>query len=81
MQHSQSQNKLSPAVIEAFVLGAGLTAASLRGNAGQQKPPVQPPVQALELQNAFEQVADHLNPSIVFIRSRQAAKAAADGED
>ena len=56
----------------AFVLGMGLTAAGLRGYAGQQKPPVTPPAQALELQSAFEQVAEHLNPSIVFIKSRQA---------
>ena len=79
MQNTPRMNNLSRNLIvpTAFVLGVGLTAASLRGNAGQQaaKPPVQPPVQALELQNAFEQVADHLNPSIVFIRSRQAAKA------
>ena len=50
----------------------GLTAAGLRVYAGEQKPPITPPAQALELQSAFEQVADRLNPSIVYIKSRQA---------
>ena len=78
MQHNDWKTKAARTAIvpAAFVLGVGLTAAGLRGNAGQQaaKPPVTPPAQALEIQSAFEQVADHLNPSIVFISSRQAAK-------
>ena len=60
----------------AFALGVGMTAVGLRVYAGEQKPPVTPPVHALELQSAFEQVADKLNPSIVFIKSRQAASEA-----
>ena len=54
---------------------------ALRSNAGEQKPPVTPPAQALELQSAFEQVADRLNPSIVFIKSRQALAEAGAGQD
>lgn len=60
----------------AFGLGA-VTVLGLRGsNAGSQQntPPVQPPAQALSMQNAFEQVANKLRPSVVFIRSRQQAR-------
>ena len=58
-----------------IVIG-GFVVSGLRGNAGQpspQTPPVQPPVQALQIETAFEQVADKLRPSVVFIKSRQAA--------
>ena len=65
----------------AFALGVGLTAVGLRVYAGEQKSPVTPPAHALELQSAFEQVADKLNPSIVFIKSRQApSEAGADAQ-
>src|SRR5438270_10347702 len=56
-----------------FALGA-VTAIGLRGNAGQPTPPVQPSVQALSTQNSFEQVADKIRPSVVFIQSRQTVK-------
>jgi len=65
------------AIPVAFGLGA-VTVLGVRGtNAGSQQntPPVQPPQQALSMQNAFEQVAVKLRPSVVFIRSRQSAKA------
>lgn len=60
----------------AFGLGA-VTVLGVRGShAGSQQntPPVQPPAQALSMQNAFEQVAGKLRPSVVFIRSRQSVK-------
>lgn len=62
-----------------FGLGA-VFAMGLRGNAVAQntKPPVQPTAQALELQTAFEQVADAIRPSVVFIRTRQNARTAQD---
>jgi serine protease Do len=56
-----------------FALGA-VAAVGLRGNAGQPAqttPPIQPPQQALSMQNAFEQVADRLRPSVVYIKSQQ----------
>lgn len=54
----------------ALALGA-VAFTHLRGNAGQQNPPVQPPAQAVELQSAFEKVADKLRPAVVFIQSRK----------
>jgi serine protease Do len=59
-----------------FALGA-VVAIGLRGSAVQKSvpPPLQPPPQALEQQNAFEKVADTLRPCVVFIRSRQAVSA------
>ncbi len=62
----------------AFGLGA-VTVLGVRGsNAGSQQnlTPVQPSAQALSTQNAFEQVAVKLRPSVVFIRSRQTVKQA-----
>jgi serine protease Do len=53
-----------------FALGA-VAAMGIRGNAGPQTPPLQPPTQALDMQTAFEQVADKLRPSVVYIKSRQ----------
>ena len=58
----------------AAALGAVGAAAVMHGSiAGSQQtaPPVQPSQQALEIQNAFEQVADKLRPSVVFIKSSQ----------
>ena len=81
MQRNRFRKTMPRAVIvpAAFALGVGLTAAALRVYAGEQKPPLTPPAQALALQSAFEQVADRLNPSIVYIKSRQAkAEAGAD---
>ncbi|HZP81707.1 MAG TPA: PDZ domain-containing protein [Chthonomonadaceae bacterium] len=60
----------------AFALGA-FAVLGLRGNAGQTAatpPPINPPAQALDMQNAFEQVAGRLRPSVVFIQSRQTLK-------
>lgn len=58
-----------PVVLGATALGYF----GMRGNAGQKSaaPPVQPSAQVLGIQSAFEQVADKLRPSVVFIRSRQ----------
>jgi len=56
------------------VLGLSTLAfVGLRGNAGQQSttPPITPTAQVLDMQNAFEQVAQKLRPSVVYIRSRQ----------
>jgi serine protease Do len=72
-----------------FALGA-LVAMGLRGSAGQREvtlPPIQPPPQVLEMQSAFEQVAERLRPAVVFIRSRQASntpmirRGSDDGDD
>ncbi len=74
------------AIPAVFALGA-VAVIGLRGNAGQPGTPVQPPVQAITMQNSFEQVADKLRPSVVFIQSRQTMKSpavfrqGADGDD
>jgi len=78
MSTSQFKKNASRAVVipVAFGLGA-VTVLGLRGSsAGSQQnmPPVQPPAQALSIQNDFEQVAVKLRPSVVFIRSRQTIK-------
>ncbi len=82
MNTSRLQKNAPRAVIipVAFALGAA-TVFGLRGNAGSQQksPPVQPPAQALSMQTAFEQVAQKLRPSVVFIKSRQALKQASFG--
>jgi len=59
-----------------FALGA-VAAIGLRGYAGQPSAPVQPATQAITMQNSFEQVADKLRPSVVFIESRQNIKSPA----
>jgi serine protease Do len=60
------------AVMVPTTLALGAVAfTNLRGNAGQTNPPVQPPAQVVEIQNAFEKVADKLRPSVVFIQSRR----------
>ncbi len=78
----KQKTPLLVAVPVVFGLGA-ITAMGLRGNAGAQnnKPPVQPGTQVVEMQNAFEQVAETLRPSIVFIRAKQAAPAQGEGGD
>jgi serine protease Do len=77
MQSTRWQNRAPRAIVipAAFALGA-VAVIGLRGNAGQQNvnPPVQPPAQALSIQTAFEQVADKLRPSVVFIKSRQTVR-------
>ncbi len=82
MQRNSFRKTMPRAVIvpAAFAFGVGLTVVGLRVYAGEQKPPVTPPAHALELQSAFEQVAERLNPSIVFIKSRQAPMEAGAGE-
>jgi serine protease Do len=59
-----------------FALGA-ISFGCLRGPASSQavSPPVEPSQQALDMQSAFEQVADKLRPSVVFIKSRQSLNA------
>ncbi|HEV2474154.1 MAG TPA: trypsin-like peptidase domain-containing protein, partial [Chthonomonadales bacterium] len=81
MQNMPSSSRLPRAAIIPTVLALGAVAAvSLRGNAGQPSaqlpqgpPPVQPSQQVLGIQTAFEQVADKLRPSVVFIKSRESA--------
>lgn len=84
MQAIQWQKRLPKIVVVGAVLGVGSVAFStLHYNAGAQNttPPVQPSAQVLNLQSAFEQVADKLRPSVVYIRSRQSAKTAAQADD
>jgi serine protease Do len=74
-KHWLNRAPRAAAVPVVFALGA-VAAMGIRGNAGPQQsttPPVQPPTQALDIQNAFEQVADKIRPSVVYIKSRQAA--------
>ncbi len=77
MVSTQWNNKGRRAVTIAGVFAMGaLAAMGLRGNAGQQAvppPPINPPKQALDMQAAFEQVADRFRPSVVYIQSRLAA--------
>jgi serine protease Do len=75
MESTRWHNRMPRAVVipAVFALGA-VTAIGLRGNAGQPSAPVQPPIQAITMQNSFEQVADKLRPSVVFIQSRQSVK-------
>jgi len=90
MQSTRWQNRAPRAVVipAVFALGA-IAAIGLRGNAGQHDTvtPVQPPAQAITMQNSFEQVADKLRPSVVYIQSRQNVKTpvefqqGADGDD
>jgi serine protease Do len=78
MQSTRWQNLAPRAVVIPAVFALGACAAiGLRGNAGQPGAPVQPPAQAITMQNSFEQVADKLRPSVVFIQSRQNAKSPA----
>ena len=51
-----------------FALGA-MSALSFRGNATSPSTPVVPPTQALDMQSAFELVADKMRPSVVYIES------------
>lgn len=72
---STKWKKSAPRVfVAALALGVGTVSfTGLRGNAIPQNtpPPVQPSAQVLSIQTAFEQVADKLRPSVVYIRSRQ----------
>jgi len=75
MESTRWQRTVPRAVVIPAVFALGAVAAiGLRGNAGQPSAPVQPSAQAISTQNSFEQVADKLRPSVVFIQSRQAAK-------
>ncbi len=74
MQSMQWQNRVRRVgVVPAAIALGAIATMGLRGQAVQQpnNPPLQPPVQALNIQSAFEQVADRLRPSVVFIKSRQ----------
>ncbi|HLJ55049.1 MAG TPA: trypsin-like peptidase domain-containing protein [Chthonomonadaceae bacterium] len=78
MNASRWQNAVPRAVVIPAVFALGAVAAiGLRGNAVEPPPPVQPSVQALSTQNSFEQVAEKLRPSVVFIQSRQTIKSPA----
>lgn len=84
METTSWRQKTPLVVVIPVVFGLGvITAMGLRVNAGAQnnKPPVQPGTQVVEMQNAFEQVADTLRPSIVFIRAKQAAAAPTEEEN
>jgi S1-C subfamily serine protease len=75
MQFTRWQKRAPRAVVIPVVFALGAVAAiGLRGNAVQPSTPVQPPAQAISMQNSFEQVADKLRPSVVFIQSRQNVK-------
>ena len=77
-ESSRWQKTMPRAVVIPAVFALGAVAAiGLRGNAGQPSTPVQPPAQAISMQNSFEQVAEKLRPSVVFIQSRQNAKSPA----
>lgn len=75
MQNVNWKSRMTRVAVIPAVFGLGAVAAcSLRGNAGQQAqaaPPVQPPAQVIEIQSAFEKVAEKLRPSVVFIKSRR----------
>ena len=73
-QYGMSRHLVVP-MMGLAVIGT-LAVVNLRGNAGQQAktPPIQPTAQVLGIQTAFEQVADKLRPSIVFIKSQTKAK-------
>jgi Do/DeqQ family serine protease len=82
MENPSSRYKYARAAFVPAVFGLGaITAMGLRGNADPAKPPVQPAPQALELQNAFENVAESVRPAVVFIKSRQSASALAGEEE
>ncbi len=75
MESTRWQKSVPRAVVIPAVFALGAVAAiGLRGNAGQPSTPVQPSVQAISTQNSFEQVAERLRPSVVFIQSRQTVK-------
>jgi len=75
MNSTRWQSRLPRAAVIPAVFALGAVAAiGLRGNAGQPGVPVQPPAQAITMQNSFEQVADKLRQSVVFIQSRQTIK-------
>jgi serine protease Do len=74
MQDNTWRRRAARVAIIPAVFGLGCAAAiATKGRAGSQNatPPVQPSAQVLGVQNAFEQVADKLRPSVVFIESRQ----------
>ena len=70
MQQVQSSKKvLAKAALPAvFALGA-MSAFTFRGNATGASTPVAPGSEALQIQSAFENVADKLRPSVVYIES------------
>ncbi len=75
-EHTTKKNMRRVTVPAVFALGA-LTAFSFQSNAKSPMSPVAPPAQALDLQAAFEQVADKLRPSVVFIESTVKARTVA----
>ncbi len=86
MVSTRWQKRIPSALLAGTIMGTGaLALTGLRGNAGPQNtpPPVQPSAQVLNIQDAFEKVADKLRPSVVYIRSRQMVSTVAmqGGED
>ncbi len=80
MQSTKWQNKAPRALVAGLALGVSTVAfTGMRGHAAPQNsaPPVQPSAQVLSIQTAFEQVAEKLRPSVVYIKSRQSATNAA----
>lgn len=76
MQSTKWKKRAPSAFVAAMALGVGTVAfTGLRGTAFSQNtpPPVQPSSQVLSIQSAFEQVAEKLRPSVVYIQSRQTA--------
>ncbi|HLK59159.1 MAG TPA: hypothetical protein VKU00_21535, partial [Chthonomonadaceae bacterium] len=90
MQTLTWRQRASRVLVIPVVFGLGVaTTLALHHNANSAPsgPPVQPPAQALSTEAAFEQVADKLRPSVVFITSRQSVgttkmrSSADDGQD
>ena len=81
MQYNRANQPFNRAVaISALFAVGAIGVVGLKGYAGQpaSKPtPVNPPAQSLAIQNSFEQVADALRPSVVFITSSKRMKSPA----
>ena len=74
MHSTRWQKRVPRTLIAGTALGLGaITFTNLHVKAGAQNtpPPVQPSAQVLNIQSAFEQVAEKLRPSVVYIQSRQ----------
>ncbi len=75
MQNLTWQRRTARVAIVPVVFAMGCAVAlATKEKAGSQNvvPPVQPSQQVLGVQSAFEQVAEKMRPSVVYIKSRQA---------
>ena len=90
MKINQSNQSFSRAITLSALFAVGAVGVvGLKGYAGQpptKTPPVSPPAQAIAMQNSFEQVAETLRPSVVFITSSKKMQSPAsflspDGDD